>query len=738
MKLFVCAAVILLSVLPVFADTNTAPSASHGILDASSWDFSSDRALSLNGEWEFYWNELISPDAFTSAKPPEATGYIHLPGKWNDFDVHGKKAGSKGYATFHLKVKTGDVKRLLSMRLRDIGTASRIFVNGVLLVENGHVGTSEELSRPYCQPSVMPFVPSGNEIEIVIQVSNFHHRDGGVWYSLDLGNERAMQKGLMLRLAGGAFISGVLIIMGCYYLILFFLRSRERTALWYGLFALMIGLRCMVVGESLALSMFPGLPFALMIRADYLLIIFATVFASFLVRILYPDEFSRFFVYGYAAVSAVFAVVVAVSPVMLFTTLMQYYDLCILLLMFYAIFAVALAVFRKKEEAWIYLAAFCFPFLCALNDILYENFIINTVSLSGLGLFIFVVLSMTSMSRQFVNHAQEVERAETRAQEEAEKSRMRNDFIKTVLRGGSDEIRESTRNVNSSMDVFKGNTVEQANSSGQVANSITEIAAHTATVVRLAQEQDTSLSTLGGLMIDMSRSMRESGILVHESYDETQMISQDAKSGNSSLKVMRDSVRNVSGSSHRMNEILAMINDISDRVNLLSLNAAIEAARAGNAGRGFAVVADEISKLADATSSSVSEIETLISANVKEIDTAVVRVEEVVAMIGRIIETVTTISIKISATTGYMEIQQEAYTRLEDHVQLVQEHSMDIIGAMEDQQRSVEGVACNAKEMTDLSTDNARRIQEMSEASRQLLAMIERLNSEIASFEAAK
>lgn len=157
-------------------------------------------------------------------------------------------------------------------------------------------------------------------------------------------------------------------------------------------------------------------------------------------------------------------------------------------------------------------------------------------------------------------------------------------------------------------------TIEEMSSSvNQVANLIKD---HSKGMDKTAQdvnELNTTIDNINDTMQDLTELAR--------------MATANAHKGEEKIREVIGAMEAIKNNSSRIGEIVLIINDISDRTNLLSLNAAIEAARAGEGGRGFAVVADEISKLADKTGQSVKEIETLIDVTVEAVNIGVVQVD---------------------------------------------------------------------------------------------------------------
>ena len=159
------------------------PTAELGVLDLRNWDFKQDGPIDLYGQWRFYWKELLSPNNSLLDNAPEPTGFMMIPRYWNDYLVEGKKLKGEGYATFVLKVILPEHSKDLAFRLKDIQTAYRFFVNGKEVAVNGIVGNDHSSSVPSYLPIVADYTNEKTELDIVIHVSNFHHRKGGIWES---------------------------------------------------------------------------------------------------------------------------------------------------------------------------------------------------------------------------------------------------------------------------------------------------------------------------------------------------------------------------------------------------------------------------------------------------------------------------------------------------------------------------------------------------------------------------
>jgi len=181
-----------------------------------------------------------------------------------------------------------------------------------------------------------------------------------------------------------------------------------------------------------------------------------------------------------------------------------------------------------------------------------------------------------------------------------------------------------------------------------------------------------------------------------------------------------DFVKELGEQSEKIGEIVLVINDIADQTNLLALNAAIEAARAGEAGRGFAVVADEVKKLAERTSNSTEEIASMITAMKTGVDKAVGSMEEA----------------SESVKTG-VELSNKAGEALGDIVSSsssLQSMVQQIAAAIEEMNSTTDEIAKDIEQVASVTKDSSSAAEQVTQAALELSSLSTSLESSVSGF----
>jgi serine phosphatase RsbU (regulator of sigma subunit) len=400
MKLRTAAVILLFSLMliPTVMHAQQPYQAKSGVLDLSGVDFDKTGLISLDGEWNYTFGKLIYP----SASPTEWETNFTLPAPWNGTLYRGKVLSEYGCASYRLNlVLPRDFDSICGFKITPICLSYRFFVNGKLVSHSGIPSEHRITYHPEWKPDTIVLRMQPGTNELVFQAANYDHVHGGIEYSILFGNAAQIVANHESLMGTDLFLIGVLIIMGIYHLALFALRRKDFSALYFGIFCLLIALRTSVTGEKILEQMLPSIPFEVTTKFEYIPIPMCMYFFQVYMNVLFPAEVLSFQKWISEGSSILVFFLVLLFPQKIYGHIFPWYNLLMVAVMVLMLIMLVRAVLKKREGSYILSAGFLFIAVTMLNDILYVNQFIATGYYIPLGVFMFIFSQSFLLSQRF-------------------------------------------------------------------------------------------------------------------------------------------------------------------------------------------------------------------------------------------------------------------------------------------------------------------------------------------------
>ena len=283
-----------------------------------------------------------------------------------------------------------------------------------------------------------------------------------------------------------------------------------------------------------------------------------------------------------------------------------------------------------------------------------------------------------------------------------------------------DNIQADVTHIGTSTHQLAAAAVQLHATAEQIANGSEKVAAQATNVATAGEQMSASSGHIAencSLAAEGSRHASEAAVSGAQIVDETIAVMDNIANR---VKETAQTVERLGSRSEQIGEIIGTIQEIADQTNLLALNAAIEAARAGEQGRGFAVVADEVRKLAERTRKSTTEISAMISAIQSETKGAVIAMETAVD--------------EVAKGSDKASGSGQALASILQKINEVTEQIKQVATAAEEQTAATHEISNNMHQITDVVAQTSHGAQETTKAADELSALAGELNGIVKQF----
>jgi len=313
--------------------------------------------------------------------------------------------------------------------------------------------------------------------------------------------------------------------------------------------------------------------------------------------------------------------------------------------------------------------------------------------------------------------------------------------ITSSLREFIKGISENAQYVFSASENLKLTSTESARAAEEVAKVIEDIAMGASSQAKDTERGAISINELGKLIEEnqmhinkLKLSADEVTKLKNEGFDILGGLIEKTINNSEYLRKVQEIIANTNESAGKIEIASQMIKSIAEQTNLLALNAAIEAARAGEAGKGFAVVADEIRKLSEQSNLFTEEIEEIIKELTDKIYDAVKTMQDVAKLIDSQVESAELTNTKFKGIDNVIEGMTEIINSINESAKIMGSKKNEIIEVIENLSAISQENAAGTEEASAAVEEQAASMVEVSNASESLAKLAEEMKANISKF----
>lgn len=263
---------LLLSMPNPKQEQSSSLQAVNGRMELKDWNMERTKILPLDGEWEFYWEQLLTPADFLEqdADRPMLTGYIPVPGLWNGKQYGEEKIPVFGYSTYRLVLENVPYHGVLGLQKGNARFSSKIYVNGQELLHDGVPAGRAADYKSGNTPQLGFFNNDSGRIEILVQVANYEYMNAGIPVSLELGKEAVMlhqhQKNNLLALAVFAILLTIALLHLIFFAVALTGGLKEYLLPLFSLFCFLIAIGNGLADQRPLLLLLPEIPFTMVFK----------------------------------------------------------------------------------------------------------------------------------------------------------------------------------------------------------------------------------------------------------------------------------------------------------------------------------------------------------------------------------------------------------------------------------------------------------------------------------------